>query len=124
MVGVPWARRTDLTAHQVLDAIFHRYAVVRSGWEWEVPRRPEEFRTGSILGNITGALNCMPNTDGIRRSSAYHLIESLCLCCTDAMAAVSRHGLDLWFRRARFGLRKARVIYNGTEAVSIDGVEE
>ena len=57
LVGVPWARRTDLTAHQVLDAIFHRYAVVRSGWEWEVPRRPEEFRTGSILGNITGALN-------------------------------------------------------------------
>ena len=30
---------------------------VRSGWEWEVPRHPEEFRTGSILGNIAGALD-------------------------------------------------------------------
>lgn len=56
LVGVPWKRQTDLTAHEILDAIFHRYAVVRSGWEWEVPRHPEAFRTGSILGNIAGAM--------------------------------------------------------------------
>jgi threonine dehydrogenase-like Zn-dependent dehydrogenase len=56
LVGVPWKRETDLTAHDLLDTVFHRYVVVRSGWEWEVPRHPEEFRTGSILGNIAGAM--------------------------------------------------------------------
>ncbi|MEN6645116.1 MAG: zinc-binding dehydrogenase [Armatimonadia bacterium] len=56
LVGVPWIARTDLTAHTLLHAIFHKYAVVRSGWEWEVPRQPIDFQQGSIFGNIAGAL--------------------------------------------------------------------
>jgi len=56
MVGVPWARRSELTAFDVLHAVFHRYVRLRSGWEWEVPFDPTEFRHGSIRANITGAM--------------------------------------------------------------------
>ena len=48
LVGVPWRKCTDRSAHELTDVIFHKYAVVRSGWEWEVPRQAGEFRTGSI----------------------------------------------------------------------------
>lgn len=56
MVGVPWARRTDLFAHDVLHAVFHRYVILRSGWEWEVPYQPTDFRNGSMIENFTGAM--------------------------------------------------------------------
>jgi threonine dehydrogenase-like Zn-dependent dehydrogenase len=56
LVGVPWHRRTDLYAHELLHAIFHRYVVVRSGWEWEVPRHPAEFSGSSITENYIAAL--------------------------------------------------------------------
>lgn len=56
LIGVPWRKRTDLSAHELLHAVFHRYAVVRSGWEWEVPRENSAFRTGSIKANIGAAL--------------------------------------------------------------------
>ncbi len=56
LVGVPWKKRSDVSAHAVLHAIFHRYVVVRSGWEWEVPMHACDFTAGSIFGNLTGAL--------------------------------------------------------------------
>jgi threonine dehydrogenase-like Zn-dependent dehydrogenase len=56
LVGVPWRRRTDATAHDLLWAIFHQYAVVRSGWEWEVPLLPAPFRHNSLYGNMAAAL--------------------------------------------------------------------
>jgi hypothetical protein len=36
--------------------VFHKYVHLRSGWEWEVPKEPTEFRAGSIRDNITGAM--------------------------------------------------------------------
>jgi threonine dehydrogenase-like Zn-dependent dehydrogenase len=56
LVGVPWRKRTELSAFDVLHAVFHRYAVLRSGWEWELPVQPRGFTTGSIYGNIAGAM--------------------------------------------------------------------
>lgn len=56
LVGVPWQKRTELSAFDLLHAIFHRYVVVRSGWEWEVPRQPVEFNGNSIIGNYEAAL--------------------------------------------------------------------
>jgi threonine dehydrogenase-like Zn-dependent dehydrogenase len=56
LVGVPWHKRCELSAFDLLHAVFHRYVVLRSGWEWEVPHQPREFTTGSINGNLTGAL--------------------------------------------------------------------
>jgi threonine dehydrogenase-like Zn-dependent dehydrogenase len=56
LIGVPWRRYTDRTAYELAHAIFHRYVVVRSGWEWELPLHAEEFRTNSIFGNHEAAL--------------------------------------------------------------------
>ncbi len=70
LIGVPWRRRTEISAHEVLHAIFHRYAVVRSGWEWEVPRRATDFRAGSIDGNIAAALKWL-NDGKVQVSGLY-----------------------------------------------------
>jgi threonine dehydrogenase-like Zn-dependent dehydrogenase len=56
LVGVPWIRRTDLTAHDVLDLVFHRYVLLRSGWEWDLPRHDDTFCTSSLYGNFAAAL--------------------------------------------------------------------
>ena len=56
LLGVPWRRHTDLTAHDVFDAIFFKYAVVRSGWEWEVPQQPMDFRKNSMFSQFAAAL--------------------------------------------------------------------
>jgi threonine dehydrogenase-like Zn-dependent dehydrogenase len=56
LVGTPWQRRTALSAHELLHLVFHRYVVLRSGWEWELPLQPAEFRHGSVYGNLAAAL--------------------------------------------------------------------
>jgi NADPH:quinone reductase-like Zn-dependent oxidoreductase len=72
MVGVPWARRSDANAFEVLHAVFHRYVVLRSGWEWEVPRHAQEFSVGSMAANLAGALCWLQDgrvrVDGLARS--------------------------------------------------------
>ncbi len=72
LVGVPWAKKTDLSAFDVLHAVFHKYVVLRSGWEWEVPTQPAEFRVNSILGNIAAAMKWLAEgrikTDGLYES--------------------------------------------------------
>lgn len=72
LVGVPWKRKTDLHAFDLLHPIFHKYAVVRSGWEWELPRVPADFRKNSMFGphgNFTAALRWLAEgkiqTDGL-----------------------------------------------------------
>jgi len=56
LVGVPWKRCTDLTAHALLDVVFHNYVVLRSGWEWELPRHASDFHPHSIFGGYHLAL--------------------------------------------------------------------
>jgi threonine dehydrogenase-like Zn-dependent dehydrogenase len=56
LIGCPWTRRTDLYAQELLLLIFQNYLVLRSGWEWELPMQPEEFRHNSIFGNYEAAL--------------------------------------------------------------------
>lgn len=56
LIATPWRRYTEMYAHTILNAIFFKYAVMRSGWEWEVPRHKTDFRTNSIYGNIAAAL--------------------------------------------------------------------
>ncbi|MDP6361434.1 MAG: zinc-binding alcohol dehydrogenase [Planctomycetota bacterium] len=55
-IATPWRRFTDLLMHDLHYAIFHNYAVIRSGWEWELPHHSEPFRSGSIFENLAGAL--------------------------------------------------------------------
>jgi threonine dehydrogenase-like Zn-dependent dehydrogenase len=55
LVGTPWTRRTDATAHELLHEVFHRYAVLRSGWEWQLPASPTPFIGRSTAENIEQA---------------------------------------------------------------------
>lgn len=56
LVGVPWQKRTDLSAFDILHEIFHNYAILRTGWEWEVPLHTSEFAPNSIFKNFATAL--------------------------------------------------------------------
>ena len=56
LVGVPWRRATEITGHQILEAVFKRYVSVHSGWEWQVPRRVDSDRSNSIAQNYVAAL--------------------------------------------------------------------
>lgn len=71
LVGVPWRKRCDLPAFDLLHAVFHRYVHLHSGWEWEVPREPADFRTGSIRDNLAGAMRWLADgrlaTTGLAR---------------------------------------------------------
>jgi threonine dehydrogenase-like Zn-dependent dehydrogenase len=57
LVGVPWKKRTELAAFEVTHAVFHRYVHLRSGWEWELPYHPSDFRHGSTAGNLAAAMD-------------------------------------------------------------------
>lgn len=69
LVGAPWRRYTDATAHDLLEHVFHRYVVLRSGWEWELPSLPQPFGHGSASQNIALALDWLAagtvSTDGV-----------------------------------------------------------
>lgn len=71
LVGVPWRKRTDLPAFDVLEAVFRGYVHLRGGWEWEVPMETSDFRRGSIRENIAAALDWIASgrlqTEGLYR---------------------------------------------------------
>lgn len=56
LIGVPWKKRSDLPAFDVLNAIFHRYVTLRTGWEWELPSHPSDFRPHSTYGSLHAAM--------------------------------------------------------------------
>ena len=56
LVGTPWRRYTDASAFDVMREVFFKYAVLRSGWEWQIPPATEPFRAVSSSQNITRAL--------------------------------------------------------------------
>ncbi len=56
LVGVPWGRKTELSSFDLLHSVFHRYVVVRSGWEWEVPGQARDFSFNSLAANHAAAL--------------------------------------------------------------------
>ena len=69
LIGTPWRRWTEATAHDLLQQVFYRYAVLRSGWEWELPALPTPFVHGSASANIALALDWLADgtvrTDGV-----------------------------------------------------------
>jgi len=56
LIGTPWQRRTERYAQELLSLVFFNYVTLRSGWEWEVPHHPTDFRPGSLSANYTAAL--------------------------------------------------------------------
>lgn len=63
LVGTPWTRRTDATAQQLLHEVFHRYAVLRSGWEWRLPRTGAPFTERGADENLALALRWLRDGD-------------------------------------------------------------
>ena len=72
LIGVPWKQRCDATAFQVMHAVFHRYLVLRSGWEWEVPPQPRDFTAGSMIENFRAALGWLA-TGRLKASGLYRI---------------------------------------------------
>lgn len=73
-VGAPWAQRNDATAHELLRLIFFNYLTVRSGWEWQLPRQPTNFRNGSIFANYAAGLQWLH--DGrVKVDGLYELMD-------------------------------------------------
>jgi len=74
LVGVPWQRKTDLTAFDILHEIFHKYAVLRTGWEWEVPLHTSDFASNSIFKNYVTALRWLADgrvkVDGLAETTS------------------------------------------------------
>jgi threonine dehydrogenase-like Zn-dependent dehydrogenase len=49
LIGVPWKRHTEISAHEVLQAVFTNFVVLRSGWEWEFPLLARGFKWAELL---------------------------------------------------------------------------
>jgi threonine dehydrogenase-like Zn-dependent dehydrogenase len=52
LVARPWKQKTDITAQRLLDEIFVSYAIVRTGWEWQVPLLPAPLVADSVEGQF------------------------------------------------------------------------
>ena len=59
LVGATWTQKADIKAHEFLREIFFNYVILRSGWEWELPHHPLDFRQGSIFTNFSEALRLL-----------------------------------------------------------------
>ena len=101
LIGVPWQRQTELYAHDVLIEVFHRYVVLRSGWEWEIPHHAADFRPHSIYDNFRTALRWLAEgkiaVEGLVRlvspQDAPDVYQSLLLKTTTDLFAVFDWGL-------------------------------
>lgn len=86
LVGVPWRKRTDVPAFDLLHAVFHRYIHLRSGWEWELPRMDKDFSAGSVYNNFAAAMDWLAQNrvriEGLYRvfppTEAQNVYDQLC----------------------------------------------
>jgi len=72
LLGVPWKKRTDVSAFDILHVVFHKYVVLRSGWEWSLPRMGRDFSPGSIFGNFASAMHWLA-TGRVKAQGLYKL---------------------------------------------------
>ena len=56
LVGVPWVKRSDAGAFDLLTEVFHHYVVLRSGWEHQLPIDDTAFHANCAMDNLAGAL--------------------------------------------------------------------
>jgi threonine dehydrogenase-like Zn-dependent dehydrogenase len=55
LVGVPWRKLTDQSAHDVMRAVFFNLITLRSGWEWELPISGRGFVWEELLEGYNNA---------------------------------------------------------------------
>lgn len=73
LVGVSWRASTEVSAHELLRTIFHRYVNVRSGWEYQIPFEANGFRGASTRSNLITALDWLAT----QRLLVDHLAENV-----------------------------------------------
>lgn len=57
LVGVPWRKFTDLSAHDIMQSVFFNFVQLRSGWEWELPVLSRGFVWEELLEGYNNASN-------------------------------------------------------------------
>jgi threonine dehydrogenase-like Zn-dependent dehydrogenase len=55
LVGVPWRKLSDHSAHDVTHAVFFNHVTLRSGWEWELPMHGRSFLWEELLEGYNNA---------------------------------------------------------------------
>ena len=55
LVGVPWRKLSDHSAHDVTQAVFFNHVLLRSGWEWELPMHGRSFQWEELLEGYNNA---------------------------------------------------------------------
>ncbi len=55
LVGVPWRKLTDTTAHDLMNAVFFNLVTLRSGWEWQLPIQLKGFVWEELLEGYNNA---------------------------------------------------------------------
>ncbi|RWR15525.1 zinc-binding dehydrogenase [Paenirhodobacter populi] len=55
LIGVPWRKLTDISAHDLLDVVFNGLITLRSGWEWQLPLLGRDFRWEELLAGYNNA---------------------------------------------------------------------
>lgn len=55
LVGVPWGRKTEIFAHDILRSVFFGFVRLRSGWEWQVPVLSRQFLWEELLEGYNNA---------------------------------------------------------------------
>jgi len=56
LVGAWWKQYTQVPAFDLLKLIFKNYLIVRSGWEWEIPKQEQDFCFHSQHANFAKAM--------------------------------------------------------------------
>ena len=55
LVGVPWRKLTNISAHDLMNAIFFNLVTLRSGWEWQLPIQSKGFVWEELLEGYNNA---------------------------------------------------------------------
>lgn len=55
LVGVPWRKLTEHSAHDLTHAVFFNHVTLRSGWEWELPLHGRDFAWEELLDGYNNA---------------------------------------------------------------------
>lgn len=55
LVGVPWRKLSDHSAHDLTHAVFFNHVTLRSGWEWELPIHGRSFEWLELLEGYNNA---------------------------------------------------------------------
>lgn len=55
LVGVPWRKLSDRSAHDITHAVFFNHVTLRSGWEWGLPMHGRSFLWEELLEGYNNA---------------------------------------------------------------------